>query len=89
MDPPVARAEGVVKRFGEGEAALDGVAISIASGGITGLVGPDGAGKTTLIRILAGLMKPSGGTVEVLAERPATTASRSATCPSASACTRI
>jgi len=70
VDPPVARAEGVVKRFGEGEAALDGVAISIAAGEITGLVGPDGAGKTTLIRILAGLMKPNGGSVEVLGGAP-------------------
>jgi len=66
MDPPVARAEGVVKRFGAGEPALDGVAISIAAGEITGLVGPDGAGKTTLIRILAGLMKPNAGSIEVL-----------------------
>jgi len=32
------------------------------------LIGPDGAGKTTLIRVLAGLMKPSAGTVEVLGQ---------------------
>ncbi|UIJ44525.1 ATP-binding cassette domain-containing protein [Sphingomonas cannabina] len=66
---PAARAEGLVKRFGE-LTALDGVRIAIPPGQVTGLVGPDGAGKTTLIRILAGLMAPTGGTVEVLGKPP-------------------
>jgi ABC-2 type transport system ATP-binding protein len=64
---PAARAIGIVKRFGkEGPPALDGVNISVVPGLMTGLVGPDGAGKTTLIRILAGLIVPDEGETTVL-----------------------
>ena len=66
---PAATAEGLVKRFGE-TVALDDVRIAVPPGQITGLVGPDGAGKTTLIRILAGLMAPSEGKVTVLGKAP-------------------
>jgi ABC-2 type transport system ATP-binding protein len=73
----VARAEGVVKRFGKtAKPALDSVSITIAAGKMTGLVGPDGAGKTTLIRMLAGLIDPDSGKVEVLG-RAATQTDRS------------
>jgi ABC-2 type transport system ATP-binding protein len=64
-DIPVASAAGLVKRFGAGPPALDGVGIAVRPGRITGLVGPDGAGKTTLIRILAGLLAPDSGRVEI------------------------
>lgn len=70
-DEPAARADRVVKRFGDGQPALGGVGIAIPPGQITGLVGPDGAGKTTLIRILAGLLTPSEGEVTVLGGAPA------------------
>ena len=77
MSELIATAEGVVKRFAKApQPALDGVSISIAPGKMTGLVGPDGAGKTTLIRILAGLIDPDAGKVEVLG-RTATAADRS------------
>ncbi len=69
MSAAIASAKGVVKRF-EGLTALDGVAIDVAPGRITGLVGPDGAGKTTLIRILAGLMKADEGEIAVLGGPP-------------------
>ena len=46
--------------------ALDGVSFDLAPGRILGLVGPDAAGKTTLLRICAGLVVPEAGTVEVL-----------------------
>lgn len=69
MTEPLARTADLVKCFGDNR-ALDGVAMAIAPGRITGLVGPDGAGKTTLIRILAGLMAPSSGTVEMLGGKP-------------------
>ncbi|PSM53043.1 multidrug resistance ABC transporter, ATP-binding protein [Campylobacter blaseri] len=46
--------------------ALKGISFNIPQGIITGLVGPDGAGKTTLIRLLAGLMSKTSGELEVL-----------------------
>ncbi len=57
MADEVASATGIVKRFGA-TLALDDVGIEVRKGLMTGLVGPDGAGKTTLIRILAGLIDP-------------------------------
>jgi ABC-2 type transport system ATP-binding protein len=45
--------------------ALDDISISIKPGKITGIVGPDGAGKTTLIRLMAALLKPSKGTIQI------------------------
>ncbi|MDD3799724.1 MAG: ATP-binding cassette domain-containing protein [Novosphingobium sp.] len=66
----VASASGIAKAFGPGVRALDGVDIEILPGKVTGLVGPDGAGKTTLIRILAGLMAPDAGTVAILGGAP-------------------
>lgn len=76
MADPVALAHGVTKRFAKAKTpALDGVAITIEPGRMTGLVGPDGAGKTTLIRILAGLITPDAGDVSVLGQ-PAVDADR-------------
>ncbi len=48
------------RMFGD-TVAVDGVTLSVAPGEIFGLVGPDGAGKTTFIRLLAGVLEPSGG----------------------------
>jgi len=56
---------GVVKRFDDLE-ALKGVSADIEAGRLTGLVGPDDAGKTTLIRLMAALMKPTEGTIRVV-----------------------
>lgn len=55
---------GLVKRFGE-TAALDGVTARINGGRLTGVVGPDGAGKTTLMRCLAALLLPTDGSITV------------------------
>lgn len=60
---------GVTKEFGSGDArtvALRGVDVSIQPGELTLLVGPSGCGKTTLISIIAGLLNPTDGNVEVL-----------------------
>lgn len=46
--------------------ALDGITAHLNKGMITGLVGPDGAGKTTLIRLMAGLLQPTEGEISVL-----------------------
>ena len=56
---------GVVKRFGD-VAALSGIDAVLEAGHLTGLVGPDGAGKTTLMRIMAALMAPTEGEARVL-----------------------
>jgi ABC-2 type transport system ATP-binding protein len=46
--------------------ALDGVSLQVRPGTVTGLIGPDGAGKTTFMRLAAGLLAPDGGRIEVL-----------------------
>jgi len=66
----VAETSSLEKVFDGGVHALRNISISVPTGQITGLVGPDGAGKTTLIRILAGLMAPTGGEVTVLGQAP-------------------
>jgi len=66
---PAAKVSALVKSFGATR-ALDGISATLPAGKILGLVGPDGAGKTTLIRLFAGLMTPTAGTVEVLGRIP-------------------
>ncbi|MBE1237794.1 ABC transporter ATP-binding protein [Phaeovibrio sulfidiphilus] len=64
--PAVVTVRSLTKRFGpDGPPALDALDAEILPGEITGLVGPDGAGKTTLIRLMTGLMAPTEGHVEV------------------------
>ncbi len=53
------------KRFG-GSEALAGVTLTVPAGALTALVGPDGAGKTTFLRLAAGLLTPTAGTMCVL-----------------------
>ncbi len=63
---PVAIIESVTKRFAaNAPPALDSISFSIKSGQVTGVAGPDGAGKTTLMRLLAGLLVPTEGTLTV------------------------
>lgn len=54
----------LTKRYGVSE-VLHGVSLSIQAGELFGIIGPDGAGKTTLFRILASLMLPDGGEARV------------------------
>jgi ABC-2 type transport system ATP-binding protein len=56
----VIRAEGLTKRFGD-VVALAGLDLEVGRSEIVGLVGPDGSGKTTTLRLLTGLLDPSGG----------------------------
>ncbi len=58
--------KGVVKRFPDMEKpAVASLTVTLSAGGVIGLVGPDGAGKTTLMRMLAGLLQPSEGAIRV------------------------
>src|SRR6202044_201183 len=50
--------------------AVDGLTLRVTAGEIYGLVGPDGAGKTTTLRMLAGLLDPSGGSVRLVGLDP-------------------
>ena len=66
---PAIALEGVHKHFLQGARQVDALAgldVAVADGRITGLLGPDGAGKTTLMRLAAGLLLPDAGTVRVL-----------------------
>ncbi len=66
---PVLRLTEVRHRFRSGNrdvAALDGVGATAMRGTVTGLIGPDGAGKTTLMRLIAGLLRLQSGRIEVL-----------------------
>jgi ABC-2 type transport system ATP-binding protein len=73
VNAPLVTARDVRMRYGpSAPPALDGMTADIGPGRITGLVGPDGAGKTTFIRLLAGLMDAAGGEVRVLGLDPAT-----------------
>ena len=59
---------GLVKRFGKTD-ALGGVDIEVEPGQLVGLLGPNGAGKSTLTKIACGLVRPSGGRVEIFGAR--------------------
>jgi sulfate/thiosulfate transport system ATP-binding protein len=59
--------EGISKRFGEAT-ALDDVSLDVPSGSLTALLGPSGGGKSTLLRIIAGLDTPDTGTVRIEGE---------------------
>ena len=58
----------MTRRYGEGDTAVDalrGVSLEVGRGKLTAVMGPSGSGKSTLMHILAGLDKPSSGTVSV------------------------
>ena len=68
MEQPVVVAQDLTRRYGQGDTAVDalrGVSVSIAPGALTAVMGPSGSGKSTLMHILAGLDKPTSGTVQI------------------------
>jgi len=60
MADPLLRVDGLTRRFGD-LTAVDGVSFEVRRGELFGLVGPDGAGKTTTLRMLAGVLSPTTG----------------------------
>ena len=72
-DAPLIVAEGLTKRFEKNRTpAINHLDAQIKPGRVTGLVGPDAAGKTTLLRLFAGLLLPSEGRLTVCGANPAT-----------------
>jgi ABC-2 type transport system ATP-binding protein len=58
--------EGVVKRYGRGRLALDGLTFQVPVGEITGFVGHNGAGKTTAFSLVCGFLLPDAGKIDIL-----------------------
>ncbi|WP_019499832.1 ATP-binding cassette domain-containing protein [Pseudanabaena sp. PCC 6802] len=67
--PDIIQVQGLYKRYGK-FTAVKGIDFSVAPGEVFGLIGPDGAGKTTTFHILGGIMESSHGTVRVLGKLP-------------------
>ena len=69
-DAPVIALTDVVKRYGT-RTAVDGVTLDVRPGEMFGLIGPDGAGKTTTLRLVCGLLRADAGSVRLLGVDPA------------------
>ncbi len=63
-DPVAVFARGLVRRFEQGP-AVQGIDLAVRRGEIFGLVGPDGAGKSTIMRMLAGILRPDAGEIRL------------------------
>jgi ABC-2 type transport system ATP-binding protein len=66
---PIIALTAAVKRFGSAT-ALRGISLEVAKGEMFGLIGPDGAGKTTTLRMTCGLIRPDAGSVRVMGADP-------------------
>ncbi|MBN1431529.1 MAG: ABC transporter ATP-binding protein [Methanomicrobiaceae archaeon] len=66
---PVIKTENISKKFGELK-AVDEVNLGVEKGSLFGLLGPNGSGKTTMIKMLTGQIKPSSGSAKVLGIDP-------------------
>ena len=69
MNGPMVVLESVERRFGA-ITAVDGVSLQVARGEMFGLIGPDGAGKTTTLRLVLGLLPPHAGRIETCSLSP-------------------
>ncbi len=71
MDETVVTTDRLTKRYGD-RLAVDAVSLSVRRGEVYGFLGPNGAGKTTTLRMLLGLIRPTGGRATVLGMAPGT-----------------
>ncbi|BDU72430.1 ABC transporter ATP-binding protein [Mesoterricola silvestris] len=62
---------GLACRYPDGTRAVEGLDLALEEGDLVGLIGPDGAGKTTTFRMLMGLQRPTGGRIRLAADRHA------------------
>lgn len=69
INPPLIQVKNLQKNYGQ-FAAVRGIDFDVYQGEVFGLIGPDGAGKTTTFHILSGVMESSGGEVDVLGKKP-------------------
>ena len=68
-DDPLIWISDVTKRYDGGQAAADGVSLAVADGEAVAVMGPSGSGKSTLLNLIAGLDRPTSGTVTVAGQR--------------------
>ena len=68
---PVIKTDSLTKTYGELK-AVDSVSLCVEKGTLFGLLGPNGSGKTTMIKMLTGQIKPASGSCEVLGKDPVT-----------------
>jgi ABC-2 type transport system ATP-binding protein len=78
MDDTVVVTDRLTKRYGA-RTAVDSVSLTVRRGEVYGFLGPNGAGKTTTLRMLLGLVRPSGGRATVLGASPGSRAAASGT----------
>jgi len=67
--PPVVTLSGVGKRYANGTLAVQGVELAIGQGDFVSLLGPSGCGKSTVLRMIAHLMEPTAGRIEMPGDR--------------------
>jgi ABC-2 type transport system ATP-binding protein len=68
MSELVIRTEGLTKRWASGHVAVNAVDLAVPRGGVYGFLGPNGSGKTTTIRMLLALVRPTAGSIELLGQ---------------------
>src|SRR5256885_7425728 len=66
----IVETHGLTKRYGSGVLAVNSIDMSVRRGEVYGFLGPNGAGKTTTLRMLVGLIRPTGGTATVTGHSP-------------------